>query len=66
MTKWEIGQDLIAISDYISEKEVDIRKSGNKKLANKLRVIRMLVGDLFNENNDHDFGILDSGDIKAP
>jgi hypothetical protein len=60
LTKWELGQDLIAISDYIGNKEKDIRDSGNTKLANQLRVIRILVGDLFIENNDHEFGIINS------
>lgn len=58
MTKWEIGQDLIAINDFIAEKAVDIADS-DPMLAMKLQKIRAEVGELFNENNDHTFGIFD-------
>lgn len=63
MTKWEIGQDLIDISDMIGEKELEIRKS-NKIIADRLRLVRLMVGDLFEDNNDHDFSILNSSNIK--
>lgn len=64
MTKWEIGQDLIAIADYITEKEVDLLKEGHTRLANQLKVIRMQVGELFKDNNDHDFTITASSDAR--
>jgi len=60
MTNWEIGQDLIAISDYIDEKLEDITNSGNDELALELERIQAQVGDLFNKYNDHCFGIFDS------
>jgi hypothetical protein len=63
MTKWEIGQDLIAISDFIYEKRQDIKDSGNLELNAKLSVIQAQIGDLFNENNDHAFGIFDSKNL---
>ena len=59
MTKWEIGQDLIFINDMIAEKIYDFNKSGQEKLAIKLDIIRASIGDLFNENNDHEFGVFD-------
>jgi hypothetical protein len=64
MTRWEIGQDLIAISDYIAEKEVEFRREKHTVLADKMRLIRMHVGDIFNDNNDHSFKILDSSDLN--
>lgn len=65
MTKWEIGQDLIKISDVIHDIETDFRMHGHIKLANQLRLISAQVGELFNQNNDHAFGIPDS-DMIAP
>lgn len=64
MTKWEIGQDLIAISDFIGEKEAELRSNkDNARLANQLRLIRLQVGELFNDNNDHQFRLPDAGDV---
>ena len=60
LTKWEIGQELIAISDYIGEKRVELKDQGHTRLANQLMVIQMQVGELFNDNNDHGFGIIDA------
>ena len=60
MTKWELGQDLIAISDDMAEKIYDMGKAGHKELAIRLDIIRAQIGDLFNEHNDHGFGIFDS------
>jgi hypothetical protein len=57
MTKWDEGQNLIVIADCIFDIEDVIRKSGNAELAEKLRNIRLSVGDLFLENNDHVFSI---------
>jgi hypothetical protein len=64
MTKWELGQDLIAIADYINEKEVDMMKDGHARLANQLKIIRLQVGELFNDNNDHGFLIPDSSEAR--
>ena len=65
MTKWEIGQILIAINDDIADKIYDLNQDGHKRLAIKLDLIRAQVGDLFNEdgNSDHAFGVFDSGSL---
>lgn len=65
MTKWEIGQDLIYLNDEIAEKVYDLNKSGHEELAIKLDLIRARIGDLFNENNDHCFGIYDSDSVAS-
>ena len=64
LTKWEIGQDLIAISDYIAKRRSDFRDNGHTKLADQLMLIQMQVGELFNANNDHDFGIIDASNAN--
>jgi len=63
MTKWELGQDLIAINDDIAEKIYDMNKAGHTELAIKLDLIRAQVGDLFNEYSDHAFGVFDSNSL---
>lgn len=63
MTKWEIGQELIAISDFIGKVEVELRENDKDLLSNQLRIMRMQIGDLFEKNNDHDFGIINSRDL---
>ena len=63
LTKWEIGQDLISISDFIGEKIHDLNEDGHGDIGNSLDIIRAKVGDLFNKNNDHDFGIFDSDSL---
>lgn len=59
MTKWEIGQELIAISDFIGDRRVEIAET-IPQLSRELYKIQQQVGDLFNEYNNHDFGIIDS------
>lgn len=63
MTKWEIGQDLIYISDIIGEKIYDMNKEGHIDLAIELDLIRAKIGDIFNKYNDHDFGIFDTNSL---
>ncbi len=63
MTKWELGQDLIAIADLIFEAE-DEMKEIHPEVASRLRLVRALVGDIFKDHNDHGFGILSSHDLK--
>jgi len=63
LTKWELGQDLILISDFISEIQNGLLENGHKELVRELDCINALVGDLFIENNDHSFGIFDSNDL---
>lgn len=64
LTEWEKGQDLILINDYIAEIAHDFRKNGHCDLADKLDIIRAPIGDLFNKNNDHCFGVFDSSSLK--
>lgn len=47
MTKWEIGQDLIQISDLITEIQDDLRRDGHEEVAARLKLIQAQVGDLF-------------------
>lgn len=60
LTKWEIGQDLIVVSDIMAEKVTGFAENDLYKLADELNILRAKVGDLFNKNNSHDFGIFDS------
>lgn len=64
MTKWEIGQDLIRIADFIGEVRDDFKNNGEDELSTKLKVVQAMVGDIFKVNNDHDFLILESDDLK--
>lgn len=64
MTKWEIGQDLIAISDHIGEKIYDMKDKDYPELIKGLRIIQAQVGELFNKYNDHDFGIFDNSSLE--
>lgn len=64
MTKWEIGQDLIAINDFMGEKVVDFRNAGETELAEKVNELRAEIGELFNQNNDHGFGIFDKSSLS--
>jgi len=58
MTKWELGQDIIAIQDLICDKYPDILNH-YPECAKRLHEIRLDVGDLFSDFNDHSFGIMD-------
>ena len=64
LTKWEIGQELLAISDDIGEVRQEFTANGLLDLSEKLAVIQAQIGDLFNDNNDHVFGIFDSTNLK--
>lgn len=64
MTKWEIGQDIIKINDAMCEVVTELRENGHGVISNRLNTIRALVGDLFNDCNDHTFGIFDSDSIN--
>lgn len=64
LTNWEVGQDLIYLSDEMGEKVYDFNKQGHRELAIKLDLIRAQIGDLFNQyGKDHSFGIFDSDSI---
>lgn len=60
LTKWEIGQDLIAASDYLAEKIDDIKADISEEDLKTLNYALALIGNVFNNNNDHKFGIYDS------
>lgn len=63
MTKWEIGQSLIKLSDDMAEAIDDLNESGHVNIAVELDIIRARVGDIFNRHNDHEFGVFDSGSL---
>lgn len=65
LTKWELGQDLIQINDLVFEIAREFTDCGHPELAIQLDLVRARVGDLFNENNDHSFGIFDSASLVA-
>lgn len=56
LTKWEIGQELIAISDCMAEK---IYEFEDGELIEKLQKMRAEIGEEFNKLKSHDFGIYD-------
>ena len=63
MTKWEVGQCLIKIADIMSEVETDLWREGRSEYAGLLRPMRLSIGDIFNEINEHGF-LLPSNNIK--
>ncbi len=55
LTKWEVGQDLIAICDLISEKDGEIRNSGFIEESNTLQDCRKRIAEVFNKLDSHGF-----------
>ena len=64
LTMYEIGQDLIAIQDIICDKYPDILNSA-PECAVRLHKIKLAVGDLFRDFNDHPFEIMDNKNSKV-
>ena len=62
LTPWEVGQELIKASDTLSEIIEDINQSITTKDCKTLSYALALIGDVYNLNNDHKFGIYDSVD----
>ena len=63
LTKWETGQILIKINDDIGDACSDLLESECDEVAKLLTEVRARVGDIFNKNNDHSFGIFDSDSL---
>lgn len=57
MTRWEAGQILIDCNDKLEEGESELKDEGYTELAEKLRLINLQIGDLFNEWGSHEFGL---------
>lgn len=59
LTTWEVGQDLIAVADLISEKDVEIRNSGFIEQSDALRKAREIIAGVFNKHHleSHGFGL---------
>lgn len=55
LTDWEIGQDLVAISDFIGEKLPDIKRS-NPEAYRMLDEVQRTIGDYFNRHHIHSHG----------
>lgn len=64
LTKWEVGQVLIDVSDKIGSAIDDLIDSKETEVAKTLTELMAKVGDLFDKNNDHAFGILNSESLK--
>lgn len=58
LTDWEIGQELVAISDYMGEHSADFKDSHPELYALVLEA-RRIIGDYFNRHHleSHGFGI---------
>lgn len=59
LTRWEVGQDLIACVDLLREKDREIRNSGFTEESYALREAAQLISAVFNKNNkeSHGFGL---------
>lgn len=64
LTNWEIGQDLIAISDLINDKVDELDAQTHGDLIKELERCQAQVGDLFDKYNDHSFGIFNTQHFK--
>ena len=62
LTDWEVGQELIKISDTISESVADIGDSGSSDLIQELKRMMGQLGDELKKLKSHDFGIYDYND----
>lgn len=64
LTAWEVGQDLIAVADLISEKDGEIRNSGFIEQSDALRKARSLIAIVFDKHHQesHGFGL----GVRAP
>lgn len=59
LTSWEVGQDLIAVADLISEKDGEIRNSGFIEQSDALRRAREAIAEVFDKHHldSHGFGL---------
>ena len=60
LTNWEIGQELIAMSDYVVLRVESIEDEEIHREANKFRAY---LGDKLDELGSHVFGIYDTQDF---
>lgn len=56
LTEWEVGQELIAISDFMAEHSRDFKES-HPELYRVIDEARRTIGDKFNRMGTHSFGI---------
>lgn len=56
LTDWEVGQELIAISDFMAERSIDFKNS-HPDIYFLVNEMRLTIGDKFNRMKTHDFGI---------
>jgi hypothetical protein len=65
MTNWEVGQDLVYLSDEISERMKDMKES-HPKAYWMLDEVRRQIGDYFNRHHckSHKFGIVSHDEEK--
>jgi len=59
LTDWEVGQDLVAISDYISERVSNVMEA-KPAIGEMLQHCRRRIGDAFSALKSHGFGIYES------
>lgn len=64
LTKWEAGQCLIDISDKIANVIDDLDAVEYQELRKELDGCMARIGDLFDRNNDHSFGIYNTNSHK--
>lgn len=57
MTKYDAGQDLIACSDFLGDKYIELKSGGFLKEAEVVQKARLMIGDAFEELGSHDFGL---------
>lgn len=57
MTDWEAGQILIDCNDHLDEKCRELMSNGYPGLAEKLDLIKLHIGDLFNDFDSHEFDL---------
>ena len=60
MTKWDAGNELVAATDELADRERDLRQSGYFEMADLLRACRLSIGKRFNELGTHGFRLPES------
>lgn len=64
LTDWEAANELVAISDYMSERIADLKES-HPDIYWFVHELRLQIGDKFNRLGTHTFGIA-SHDMAGP
>ena len=63
LTDWEVGQELIAITDYMCDHSRDFKHS-HPEIYEMILEARKTIGDKFNSIKTHSFGLL-SHDMES-